>query len=62
METLPEALGPGEHCKALQKLFSLRPLSSRAADAADFPNTEKQTERLRQNEMTEELVPNGGKG
>ena len=31
---------------------------SRARDIADFPNTEKQTQKVRQNEETEEYVSN----
>ena len=30
----------------------------RSGDIADIPNTEKQTQRVRQNEETEEYVPN----
>ena len=43
-----EVPGSGEqktlHCRALQDLFFIRPLLSRAADIPDFPNTEKQTQ------------------
>ena len=45
-------------CRALQDLFFIRPLLSRVGDGADFPNTEKQTQRVRQNEETEEYDPN----
>ena len=61
METLLEAPGPGEqgtlHSRALQDLFFIRPLPSRTGDIADFPNTQKQAERLRQKEETEEFAP-----
>ena len=36
----------------------MRPLPSRTGDIADFPNTEKQAHRLRQNEKTENIFPN----
>ena len=46
--------GSGEqgtlHCRALQDLFFTRPLLVRAEDMADLPNTQKQTDRVRQNE------------
>ena len=55
-------LGPGEEGqlpgRALQNIFFKKPLPSKTGDVADFPNTEKQAERLRQNEKTEEFVPN----
>ena len=58
----PEAPGSGEqgtlHYRTLQKLFFIKPLLSRTGDVSDFPNTQKQTERVRQNEETEEYVPN----
>ena len=34
----------GHCCRALQDLFFIRPLLSRARDIADFPNTEKHRE------------------
>ena len=41
----PEVPGSGEEgtlrCRALQDLFFIRPLLSRAGDIADFPNIEK---------------------
>ena len=47
---------PGEqetlHYLALQDIFYIRPMLSRARDTADFLNTEKQTRRVRQNEET----------
>ena len=46
------------HCRALEDLFFVRPLLSRAGDVADFPNTQKQTQRVMQNEETEQDVPN----
>ena len=51
------------NCRALQDLFFIMPLLSSAGDVADFPNTQKQTERQneeteRQNEETEKYVPN----
>ena len=43
-----EVPGSGElgtrHCRALRDLFLIRPLPSKAEDAADFPNTKKQTQ------------------
>ena len=52
LEILLEAPGPGTqgtlHGRALQDLFSIRPLPSRIGYIADFPNTEKQAQRLRQ--------------
>ena len=61
MEILPEASGLGEEgtlqSRALQDLFFIRPLSSRTGDIADFPNTEKQAQRLKQNK-TEKFIPN----
>ena len=45
------------HCRALQDLFLVSPLLSRARDVADFLNTEKQTQRVRQ-KGREEYVPN----
>ena len=54
----PEVPGSGEqgtpHCRALQDLFFIRPRLSTAEDTADFPNTEKQTQRVRQNAKKEE--------
>ena len=38
------------HCRALQDLFFIRPLLAKAGDVAYFPNTQKQTQRVRQNE------------
>ena len=56
-----KAPGSGEHgtlhCRALRDPFFIMPLLSTAGDTADFPNTEKQTQRVRQNE-TEDYVPN----
>lgn len=34
------------------------PLLSREGDVIDFPNTQKQTQGVRQNEDTEECIPN----
>jgi len=45
------------HCRALQDFF-IRSLLSRAEDVADFPNTQKQTQRVRQNEESDEYVSN----
>ena len=45
------------HCQALQDFF-IKPLPSRTEDVADFPNTQKKAQKLRQNEKTEEFVPN----
>lgn len=60
LETLPEAIVPREHgtlyCRALQDLVFIKPLQSRTEDIADLLNTEKQVQR--QNEKTEEFVPN----
>lgn len=47
------------HCRALHDLFFTKPLLSRVEDITDFPDTEKQTPRGRQNEEREEYVPNG---
>ena len=38
------------NCRALQDLFFIKSLLSIAEDVADFPNTQKQTQRDRQNE------------
>ena len=43
----------------VKDLFFLRPILSRAGDIADFLNTEKQTQRVRQNEEIEDYVLNG---
>ena len=57
----PEVPGSGEQgilqCRAQQDLFFISLLLSRTGDTADFPNTKKQTQRVRQNEETEEYVP-----
>ena len=54
--------GSGEegtlHCRAIQDHFFIRPLLARAGDIDDFPNTQKQLQRVRQNKETEEYVPN----
>ena len=42
----------------LQDLFFIKPLLSRTGDVANFPNTEKQTQRVSQNEEIEEYVQN----
>ena len=56
LETLPEATGPEEKGpldnRALKDPFFIKPLPSRTRDIADLPNTEKQTQILRQNEKT----------
>ena len=44
--------------RALQELFFLKSLRSRAEDTADFLNTEEQAQTGRQNEETEKSVPN----
>jgi len=46
------------HYRGLQDLFFTKPLLSREGDIAEFPNTEKQTQRGTQNEDREEYVPN----
>lgn len=38
-------------------LFFIRPLLSRARNVANFPNTQKQTQIIGQNEETKEHVP-----
>jgi len=48
--------------RAPQDLFFIRPLLSRSVDKADFRNTKKQTQRVKQNEDTEEYVPNERRG
>ena len=62
LETLLEAPGPGEqmtlNCRALKDLFFIEPLPSITKNIGDFPNTQKQAQRLKQNEKTEEFVPN----
>ena len=62
LETFPEVPGFGEqgklHYRALQEFFFIRPLPSRAGDVADLPNVQQQTQGGRQNEDTEECVPN----
>ena len=62
IEDSPDAPGSAEqetlNCRALQDLFFIRALLSRAGDIADFPNTKKQSQRVRQPEETEEYVPN----
>ena len=61
LETLSEVPDPGEqgtpHSRAIQDLFFIRPLPSKTADVVDFPNTEKQAQRLRKNEKTEKFIP-----
>ena len=42
------------YSRAIQDLFFIRLLFTRVEDVADFPNTEKQTQRLRQNEVPNE--------
>lgn len=58
----PEASGSGKlrtlHYRILQNLFFLKPLLSRGRDIANFPNTKKEAQRVRQNEETEDYVPN----
>ena len=60
-ETFPEIPGPGEqgtlHCRALQGLFFIRLLSLRAREIADFPNTQKKIQKVRQNEETQKHLP-----
>ena len=46
------------YCRALQDLFSMRPLLSRARDIDDSSNTQKKTQRIRQNEETVDYVSN----
>ena len=62
LKTLLEVPGPREqkilHGMALQDIFK-RPLPSRTKDVADFPNTQKWAQRLRQNEKTEKFVSTG---
>jgi len=57
----PEVSGSAEqgmlHCRALQDLF-IKAIPSRTGDVPDSPNIQKQAQRLRQNEMTEEFDPN----
>ena len=56
-----KAPGSGEQGilhRMLQELFFIRPLLSRAEHVVDFPDTEKQTQKFKQNEVTEEYVPN----
>lgn len=59
LEILPEVPGPGKqetlHGTALHDLFFI---TLKIGDIADFPNTQKHAQRLRQNEKTDELVPN----
>ena len=42
--------------------FYTKPLLLRPGDVADFCNMQKQTQRVRQNEETEEYIPNEGNG
>jgi len=51
-----QVLVNGTH-RALQDLFRRPPLL-RAGDIADLPNTQKQTQRVRQNKETGKYVPN----
>ena len=44
------------HSRTLQGLFFIRTLLS-SADISVFPNTHRQTQRVRQNEEAEEYVP-----
>ena len=46
------------HRRALQDLFFIRPLLSSTRDIVDFPNTEKQTQSIWQNEKVKEFIPN----
>ena len=43
---------------APQDLFFIKSLFSQAKDIADFLNTQKQTQRGRQNEEIEKFIPN----
>ena len=54
----PQVPGSGEvHCRILWTVFFIRPLLSKARDIVHFPNTQKQTQRVRQNEEPDEYVP-----
>ena len=46
------------YCGKPQVLFSIRPLLPKARVLADFPNTQQQTQRFRQNRETREYIPN----
>jgi len=52
-----QALGNKGHYMAQHYRISSS-LASRTGDVADFPNTQKQAQRLRQNEKKDKLVPN----
>lgn len=52
---IPDSGEQGTLCyRAPQDLFFIRPLLSRSVDKADFQNTKKQTQRVKQNEDTEQ--------
>ena len=56
-----QVLGNSGHCSAghyRASFLFIRPLPSRPRDIVDFPNMQKQTQRVRQIEETEECVPN----
>ena len=50
------------HYSTPYSLFFIRPWLSKSGDVADFPNTQKQRQKIRQNEETEEYVPNDRTG
>ena len=50
-----------QHSRVLYNFF-IRPLLSCVGDVAIFPNMEKHTQRLRQNEKTKEYVFNERRG
>lgn len=56
-EIFPEEPGPGEqeilHCRALQNLFFIRPLPSKVRDVAGFPNTQKQIEKIKSQNISQ---------
>ena len=59
IEDTPEMKGSSEqgtlHCRELQDLLLIRPLLPMGGDVADFPETEKQTQRekMRQRNMSQ---------
>lgn len=59
----PKVPGAGEqvtlYYRVLLDLFFIRPLLSTAGDVANFPNTKKQIQRVRQIKKMKKYVQNG---
>ena len=46
------------HCKAPQDLLFIRPIFSRTGHLANFPNPQRQIQRVSQNDERQDYVPN----